>query len=149
MRKLNYAIALTRATANPYEANMKCPFLVPLLLTATNLFAQSATPNEADAAAAASAAAGTAACCGSFFFLIFVVVALFVLNIAMLVWVARDAKNRGMDNSVMWMILVFFTSFLGLIIYIFSRPQGELMPCPTCNNKRLKVSAKCPHCGNP
>lgn len=77
------------------------------------------------------------------------IVALFVLNIAMLVWVARDAKSRGMDNSVMWMVLVFFTSLLGLVIYIFSRPQGNLVTCPTCKNKRLEVSAKCPHCGNP
>jgi uncharacterized membrane protein YhaH (DUF805 family) len=129
---------------------MKRLFLVPLLFSATNLLAQrhSPTPYNAAADSAAASAVG-AGCCGSFLFLIFAIVAIFVLNIALLVWVARDAKSRGMDNSVMWMILVFFTSLLGLIIYIFSRPQGELVPCPTCNNKRLKVSAKCPHCGNP
>lgn len=114
-----------------------------LVFAASNLLAQSETPSDAEATAAG------AACCGSFLFLVFAIVAIFVLNIALLVWVARDAKARGMDNSVMWMILVFFTSLLGLIIYIFSRPQGELVPCPTCKNKRLKVSAKCPHCGNP
>lgn len=126
---------------------MKRLFAVPLVLfAATNILAQSSTPNDA----AAAAAAGTlgAGCCGSFLFVIFAIVAMLVLNILLLVWVARDAKSRGMDNSVMWMILVFFTSLLGLIIYIFSRPQGDLVPCPTCNNKRLKVSAKCPHCGN-
>ena len=133
-----------------YQTNMKRFLLVPLLFTATNLLAQRQSPTPYDAAADQAAAGAVAAgCCGSFFFMIFVAVALFVLNIVMLVWVARDAKNRGMDNSVMWMILVFFTSLLGLVIYIFSRPQGELVPCPTCKNKRLKVSAKCPHCGNP
>jgi len=127
---------------------------LPLSLSVTNLLAQHSTPYDAaqakaaaDAAAAGTAAgAGCLACGGG---LIVLIIGSIVLSIALLVWVARDAKNRGMDNSVMWMIVVFFTSFLGLIIYIFSRPQGELVPCPTCKNKRLKVSAKCPHCGNP
>ena len=73
---------------------------------------------------------------------------LIALNIVLLIWVARDAKNRGMDNAVVWMILVMFTGIIGLIIYIFTRPQGNLVPCPQCANKRLQVSAKCPHCGN-
>jgi len=80
--------------------------------------------------------------------LIFIPIAFIVLNIALLVWVARDAKSRGMDSAVIWMILVMFTSVLGLIIYIFSRPQGNLIRCPSCNNQRLQASAKCPHCGN-
>jgi hypothetical protein len=71
-----------------------------------------------------------------------------VVNISILVWVARDAKGRGMDSAVLWMVLVMFTGPLGLIIYLFSRPQGNLMPCPHCGNKRLQASAKCPHCGN-
>lgn len=127
---------------------MKRLLLIPFLFTATNLLAQRTTPASTPDLDAAGAAIG-AGCCGSFLFMVFVAVAIFVLNIVMLVWVARDAKSRGMDNSVMWMILVFFTSLLGLVIYIFSRPQGELVPCPACKNKRLKVSAKCPHCGNP
>jgi uncharacterized membrane protein YhaH (DUF805 family) len=76
-------------------------------------------------------------------------IAILALNIALLVWVARDAKARGMDNAVLWMILVMFTSVIGLIIYIFSRPQGNLVPCVSCHNQRLQSSAKCPHCGNP
>jgi hypothetical protein len=46
------------------------------------------------------------------------------------------------------MILVMLTGIIGLIIYIFTRPQGNLVPCPQCANKRLQVSAKYPHCGN-
>ena len=29
-----------------------------------------------------------------------------ILNILLLVWVARDAKNRAMDGSILWMLLV-------------------------------------------
>jgi uncharacterized membrane protein YhaH (DUF805 family) len=92
---------------------------------------------------AGNPAAGCA-CCGTF---IIIPIILFVLNIALLVWVARDAKARGMDSSVLWMLLVFFFSFIGLIIYIFSRPQGNLAPCPNCGNQKLLASLKCPHCG--
>lgn len=83
-------------------------------------------------------------CCGTF---IFIPIALLALSIALLVWVARDAKARGMDSAVIWMLLVFFLNLLGLVIYILSRPQGNLLPCPNCGNKRLQASVKCPHCG--
>ncbi len=84
------------------------------------------------------------ACCGTFFLFWIVLI---VLNIALLVWVARDAKARGMDGAILWMLLVFFLSLLGLIIYLFARPQGNLVPCPNCGNKKLQASLKCPHCG--
>jgi len=81
--------------------------------------------------------------------MMFLVPVVFIaLGIALLVWVARDAKSRGMDSAVLWMVLVFLTNIIGLIIYIFSRPQGNLVQCASCNNKRLQASAKCPHCGN-
>jgi hypothetical protein len=97
-----------------------------------------AQPSDADAAV------GCAACGG----VLFIFVALIVLNIALLIWVARDAKSRGMDSAVLWMLLVFFLGLLGRIIYLFSRPQGNLSQCPHCSTKRLQASAKCPHCGN-
>ncbi len=74
-------------------------------------------------------------------------IVLLAISIALLVWVARDAKARGMDGAVLWMALVFFLNLIGLVIYIFSRPQGNLVPCPNCGNKRLEASVKCPHCG--
>ena len=91
-------------------------------------------------------AAGCAACggCGVF---IFVIVALVVLNVALLVWVARDAKSRGMDSAILWMLLVFFLGLIGLVIYLFARPQGNTVQCPNCGNKRLQASVRCPHCG--
>ncbi len=94
------------------------------------------------------ACAGCGICGGGLAVMILIPVIFFVLNIALLVWVARDAKARSMDSSVLWMALVMFTSVLGLVIYIFSRPQGNLVSCQSCGNNRLQASAKCPHCGN-
>lgn len=95
-----------------------------------------------------SDAASAAACFGCAGFMVFIIVGIIALNIALLVWVARDAKSRGMDNSILWMVLVMITGLVGLIIYILVRPQGNLVPCAQCKMKRLEVSAKCPHCGN-
>lgn len=109
-----------------------------MLLLSQALWAQS---NPDDAAAAAG-------CFGCGAFMIFIFIAILALNIALLVWVAKDAKNRGLDNAVLWMILVMFTGLIGLVIYILVRPPGNLIQCASCNNKRLQASAKCPHCGN-
>ncbi len=92
---------------------------------------------------AASSCAACGGCGGLFIFLI----AMVALNIAILVWVARDAKARGLDNSILWMLMVLFLGLIGLVIYILARPQGLLVPCPHCGNKRLQTSVKCPHCG--
>jgi uncharacterized membrane protein YhaH (DUF805 family) len=112
--------------------------VLPVFFVSQMLWAQSGSDD-------AAGAAGCLACGG---FMIFFAIALLAVNIAILVWVARDAKNRGMDNAVLWMVLVFFTGLIGLVIYIFARPQGNLVQCASCQNKRLQVSAKCPHCGN-
>ncbi len=77
---------------------------------------------------------------------IMVIIVIFLINIALLVWVARDAKIRGMDNPVIWMLLVFFTGFIGLIIYLLARTQGYIIICENCNNKKLEILSKCPHC---
>jgi len=116
--------------------------VLSMLLMTQPLWAQR---NDQDAAAGAAAVTGCFAC-GTAFIVIFI--GIIALNIALLVWVARDAKNRGMDNAVIWMILVMVTGVLGLVIYFLSRPKGELMQCGQCQNKRLQSSAKCPHCGN-
>jgi hypothetical protein len=92
----------------------------------------------------AAGAAGCFACSG---FLIFLVIAIVAVNVAILVWVARDAKARGMDSAILWMLLVFFLGILGLVIYLLARPQGNMVPCPNCGNKKLQAALKCPHCG--
>ena len=123
--------------------------LTTLFLTAVALFfccgMAVAQSRPGDDAAACSACG---ACGAGVAVLIVVPIVILALNIALLIWVARDAKSRGMDSAVLWMVLVMFTSVIGLIIYIFSRPQGNLVQCQNCHNKRLQASAKCPHCGN-
>ena len=94
------------------------------------------------------AAAGGLAACGCFGIFGVILLILLAINIAILVWVAKDAKARGMDNSILWMVLVMCTGLLGLIIYLLARPAGILAPCAHCGNKRLAVAATCPHCKN-
>jgi hypothetical protein len=91
-------------------------------------------------------AAGIAGCAACSFGLAIPIVIL-ILDVLLLVWVARDAKARGLDNGILWMLLVFFTSFVGLIIYLLARPQGNLVECPNCHNKKLQAAVRCPHCG--
>jgi Phospholipase_D-nuclease N-terminal len=67
----------------------------------------------------------------------------------MLVWVARDAKNRGVDSPAVWVLVVLFAHFIGLIVYLCARPAGILVACAHCGNKKLAAASKCPHCGNP
>jgi putative component of membrane protein insertase Oxa1/YidC/SpoIIIJ protein YidD len=80
--------------------------------------------------------------------LILLIVGLIAASVALLVWVARDAKNRSVENPILWMLLVFFTSFLGLVIYLLVRPGGNLVSCDSCRNKKLQYARLCPHCGN-
>lgn len=76
-----------------------------------------------------------------------IVISTFIVRTAILFWVAKDAKARGMEGA-MWAMLIVTTGFLGFGVYMFSRPYGSLMPCSHCGNNRLAVSAKCPACGN-
>jgi uncharacterized membrane protein YhaH (DUF805 family) len=116
------------------------------LLTASVFHAAYLQTRPPGADAGACAACGT--CGAGMGGMAFVAIAVFVLNIALLVWVARDAKSRGMDGAVLWMALVMLTSVVGLGIYLMARPQGPLVQCQSCKNHRLQASAKCPHCGN-
>ena len=93
-------------------------------------------------------AAGILSCLGCGTFVLAIPLILFAIQIAMLVWVARDSKSRGMDAAFMWMVFVFIVPIVGFVVYLFSRPQGNLIRCGSCANKRLEASAKCPHCGN-
>jgi uncharacterized membrane protein YhaH (DUF805 family) len=103
-----------------------------------------AQPQSDDAAAAAAGMLGCLGC-GTFALIPLI---LLVVQIVLLVWVARDSKSRGMDGAVIWMIFVFLVPIIGLVVYLFSRPQGNLKKCESCGNKRLEAAAKCPHCGN-
>lgn len=113
---------------------------LPSLLAAATLLAQDESSN--DAAGAAGAIAGMGCTC------IVILVALGI-QIALAFWVYRDAKSRGMDNAILLTVVTVFTGLLGLLLYLLMRPKGNLVPCPSCQKKRMEGSAPCPHCGNP
>jgi hypothetical protein len=106
-------------------------------------------PRQANPADGAAGCAGCGTVCGGTLVLMITIpIIILATNIAILVWVARDAKARSMTDSMLWMVLVMFTGLIGLLIYIFSRPQGNLVRCQSCENLRLQASVRCPHCGN-
>ena len=52
---------------------------------------------------------------------------LIVVNM-MTTWVASDANARGMGNSIPWMLFVFLTGPLGLVVYLIARPHRDMLP---------------------
>lgn len=55
----------------------------------------------------------------------------FIIALAISFWVFRDAKNRGIENPLLWAAIVFFTGIIGLIIYFFFiRPKKGTVPPP-------------------
>lgn len=78
--------------------------------------------------------------------LIIVAAIFFCLNLGM-TWVAHDARARQLDGIALWMLLAFVLGPIGILIYLISRPRGEMHPCPGCLNSRLVATLECPHCG--
>jgi hypothetical protein len=70
-----------------------------------------------------------------------------VSAVLLLAWVAKDAKNRGIDGGAVWVIVILFTHWIGLLVYLASRPSGHLIVCGRCRNKKLNYVLSCPHCG--
>lgn len=99
-------------------------------------------------AAQAQEEEGCFACFGCGGGLFFFIILIFIFNIALLAWVAKDAKNRNMDSPILWLILVLTTGLIGLIIYMASRTKGNLVICENCKGKKLAYSEVCPHCGH-
>lgn len=136
-------------TIGPIRIVNNCFLLSFLFLLATNQTAIGQPRPQRPPGGDPEAAAACATCCGGTVLMIVVpivtAVVVLAINIAILFWVAKDAKSRGMDGA-MWIFLVLFTGVLGLAIYLFSRPQGMLVQCDNCGNNKLEASVKCPHC---
>ena len=64
----------------------------------------------------------------------------------MLVWVARDSRNRGLESVASWITPILLTNILAFLVYLLSRPKGKLVHCRHCNNRCLENAATCPHC---
>ena len=74
---------------------------------------------------------------------------------AIALWTYYDAEKRGM-SGLLWGLLVFFGSIVGLIIYLIVRstsgPATDLAPahtdkCPSCAKPVQSAFVACPHCG--
>ena len=94
---------------------------LPLLPLAA--FAQDATDspatNDAENVAGALAALG----CGILPCIIGI-----VIQIALAVWVYKDATKRGMDNAVLLTVVTALTGLIGLLIYLLMRPKTTPPP---------------------
>ncbi len=64
-------------------------------------------------------------------------------------WIYNDAKERNIDNPVLWVVLaVFLTNFIGLIVYLVVRSaHGRTHPCPSCGFGVAENQGFCPRCG--
>ncbi len=74
---------------------------------------------------------------------------------AVALWTFYDAERRGM-SGLLWGLLVFFGSIVGLIIYLIVRttsgPETDVAPaqpakCPSCAKPVQSTFVACPHCG--
>jgi len=70
-----------------------------------------------------------------------------VLHAIIAIWIVKDAKNRGMDEVLIWGVVGFVAGIIGLIIYILTRPAGKLVSCKNCKRWKLETLPMCPHCG--
>ncbi|NOZ71635.1 MAG: hypothetical protein GXP38_06940 [Chloroflexi bacterium] len=75
-----------------------------------------------------------------------VVLVILAINIAILVWVIKDAQARGTSAGA-WTIIVILFGIFGLLAYLIARPKGRLVPCPECGRRKPITDVICPHCG--
>lgn len=84
--------------------------------------------------------------------------AMLFLWIAVVLWVYRDAEQRGIDG-VLWGLLVFVGNIIALLIYLIVRKEETSRPlsntsapgsrlCPSCRAGVQAGFAFCPHCGS-
>jgi hypothetical protein len=120
-------------------------FLLTFTSGATFAFAQGGGDSGAPCAALG---------CGVVGIIVYLLIILVMLGgtVALIIfiikWIRRDATARGMPNAdtIKWFGLL---GLLGLLIYVLQRPQGNVMPCPSCGQSRMQGLPQCPHCGQP
>ena len=68
---------------------------------------------------------------GSFLFTCVCVLISFAIAFAIAYWVYTDAKKRGNPNALIWGILTFVSTLIGLVLYlVIGRNQGTAMGGP-------------------
>ena len=76
----------------------------------------------------------------------------FIIGILILIWVYQDAESRGL-NGVLWALITFFLSIIGLIFYLVVREskisvsQRITRVCPKCGQVLTEDAKFCPRCG--
>lgn len=98
-----------------------------------------------------SAAACGAMGCGIVVWLVMMAVSLAIgITVIVLIYkyIKKDATARGMPNAnnICWLALL---GLIGLVIYLLTRPQGNVLPCPRCDQPRMQGLPVCPHCHQP
>lgn len=73
------------------------------------------------------------------------IIFLILFLILLPIWVGMDASWRGMRPFV-WGILVFLTSFIGLLAYLIARLPAPRL-CSNCGEKVFGKYLRCPACG--
>ena len=75
-----------------------------------------------------------------------------LIQIGLAVWVGVDAHRRGL-NGFLWGLLVFFTTVVGLIVYLLVGPSmaqpGVVRgrrSCPSCGRHVQSDFKLCPYC---
>jgi hypothetical protein len=95
---------------NNFKLRITAPFVA-----ITPFFAQIAQASPDDA----QAAAGCAACSGGMFMMF---IAPLIIQVAILAWVVKDSRARGIESPLGWMAFVFLVPVIGILVYLFSRP---------------------------
>ncbi|MBN2408882.1 MAG: zinc ribbon domain-containing protein [Candidatus Aminicenantes bacterium] len=92
----------------------------------------------------------------------------FIVWIAVVIWVYKDAERRGM-SGLLWALLVFIGNLIGLLIYLIVRQdhpsreeqgtagvgppatvsssESKEMVCAACGKPVERHFVFCPHCG--
>ncbi len=77
--------------------------------------------------------------------LLFILAVIVTITVIIFKFIKKDAIARGDNPSKAWFALL---GLLGLLIYVLTRPQGNVMPCPSCGKSRMQGLPRCPSCGN-
>ena len=124
--------------------NLKTPIFALLNVLALSLPVFAQRNNDPDPGAACGLVG-----CGIVVWLIVMAVVLGIaITVAVIIFkfIKNDAIARGDNPGKAWLALL---GLLGLPIYVLTRPQGVVMPCPSCGKNRMQGTPRCPHCGNP
>ena len=46
------------------------------------------------------------------------ILVIFAVQLGVVYWVYQDARKRGNPNAVLWAVLTFFSTLIGLILYL-------------------------------